>query len=421
MRSLVILLTLSACGGGGAGDGTPTVEAADPPFGPIAGGAKIVLTGSGFLFGGAAPNHVVVGGREAPLAAAIDDQTLEVELPPGEPGPVDIVVFNRNGTVTAPGVFHYSTPPEVTDVTPGNVVFDSVDTKVTITGTGFQDENAGTPRVLVDGRPQVDVEVLSDTQLTFTALSGQPLALTTLEVVNERGTGVREHAFRYAPAASPGLLVFPREQGQGGTFAFYVDPTNGSTVTIAHTALGNGIGRTRSVYIDADGEYFAFDSQRRFGRIDAVRQDLTDTVATEFQSVGTMGRRGDDVFVLVRLADQTKQWGRFDPVDLSFQPIGAALPQFSTVALDDNKAFASEAVQNNHTLFDFNLATAERTNPRAITGLTPNTRIRTMRIFNGQLFALLHNGDLFRVNTTTGGTTPVASLGVSATAMEVLP
>ena len=108
VRLLIGVAFVAGCGGD-AGSVSPAVDSISPNFGPLSGGSHVTITGSGFLVGGAPPNHVVFGDVEAPLAAADTDTTLEVTVPPGEKsGDVPIIVFNRNGEVTVMGQFHYS-------------------------------------------------------------------------------------------------------------------------------------------------------------------------------------------------------------------------------------------------------------------------------------------------------------------------
>src|SRR5687768_12560527 len=102
-RLVCAAVFLIACGG----DPDTTIEVVDvtPDHGSLVGGTRIVISGQGFVRAGAAPNRVLIGNREAPLAAAIDDNTLEVVTPPGDTaGDAPITVFNQNGQGKVMGI-----------------------------------------------------------------------------------------------------------------------------------------------------------------------------------------------------------------------------------------------------------------------------------------------------------------------------
>jgi hypothetical protein len=205
-------LLAGACGGGddAGGGSTPTIMAVEPDFGPLPGGKRVIITGSGFLNGGAPPNRVVIGNREALQAGVIDDETLEVVIPEADsPGDVDVVVFNDNGFSMAEAAFRYSSEPAIDSVTPAEVPYDATSTTITLAGSGFADEDAGVTTVLVDGEPALDVDVVSDTQVTFTAPQGVIGTTADIVVVNGRGDGNDDDAYRYVDSGSGALIMVP--------------------------------------------------------------------------------------------------------------------------------------------------------------------------------------------------------------------
>ncbi|MDB4956328.1 MAG: cell surface receptor protein, partial [Myxococcales bacterium] len=219
MRLVLLVAALAACGGT-TGSETPAIDTVTPAFGPLSGGTRIVITGSGFLRDGATPDRVLFGTNESPQAGVVDDFTLEATLPASAmAGDVPITVFNRNGNVMLTGKFHYSAEPVISSVSPKNVVYSSTNTTVTLTGTGFKDENAGIATVLVNGVPAIDVQVQSDTQLTFTATAGVVLSRPDITLTNKRGTSIKDNAYRYIPFENPGLILFPKNSTT--TFLFF--------------------------------------------------------------------------------------------------------------------------------------------------------------------------------------------------------
>jgi hypothetical protein len=423
VRSLVFL-ALAACATDGTSGSAPTVESSNPPFAPLSGGTRITLTGTGFLADGAAPNRVVIGGREAPQSGAIDDQTLEIEVPPGDqPGPADIIVFNRNGQIKATGVFHYSTQPEVASVTPANVVFTSTSTNMTVSGSGFKDENAGHVNVLVDGMPAIDVVVLSDTELTFTALPGQVLTRPTIEVVNDRGAANRPRAFRYTPGPRGGLLLFP--DFQPNIFAIFFDPVDSSSVTIQRNDPNAQLTRWRSVFVDADSEFWTLDQQRRLGRLDMKTQQVVEPAQTNVEFPALV-RKDSEIFVLSRSPTTGQRtFGVFDPVLGSFSQIGTSVIANGSngIAIDGTgKAFVTQRTNGPNgetaTLSVLDLSTGTLSGTKTLTG-TPNLHITEMRFFGPQLFATTRDGQLVLINTVTGGTSVVKNFGIHIPAMEV--
>ena len=89
---LLALAVVAACGGGADG---VELTSATPPYGPVTGGTRILLHGSGFVPLGAGSNRVMFGDHEAPLVATLDDGTLDVVVPAGDrPGAVEVMVLS---------------------------------------------------------------------------------------------------------------------------------------------------------------------------------------------------------------------------------------------------------------------------------------------------------------------------------------
>jgi hypothetical protein len=411
---LVFVLAVAGCGGGG--NSSPTVESSVPDFGPLSGGTRIVLTGSGFSLGGAAPNRVLIGGHEALLASAIDDGTLEVTVPPGEmPGAADIVVINHNGIGTSSSVFHYSAVPSVTSVTPGDVLDTSGSTKMTITGTGFKDEGAGFVQVLLDGTPAVDVQVMSDTEITFTALASPALSRPALSVVNGRGAGIKPRAFRFVPSTRGGLLLFPQQSSDA--FFYFFDPVDQSVIAVPHVNPASTV-NVRGVIVDPDGDYAAFLRDGTYGKIDFRTQTVPDPVQTNNQLPAVVNVSG----TLLGVSRRGPGFGKFDPVKGTFTPIGSA-----TMVCCGSFGIAADASGNTFVSTSAGISTIDKTTgiPGANHPFAPVLHIQDMRFLGTTLYGVVKNttnaanSDLVTINANTGSSAVIKGFTGRITSLEV--
>lgn len=399
MRAHLVLATalgLAACATEPSG---PRVDTVTPSYGPLVGGTHVAIAGAGFAADGAAPNRVLIGGRLAPLAVTVDDATLEVIIPPGtRPGDATVEVLNARGATAASGRFHYSTPPTIAALTP-RLVPAAEGATVTVTGSGFQDEDAGDVTIVLDGHWITDVEVVSDTTLRFVAPPGRALLEPTLELVDGRGRVVRGRALRYTPGARRGLLLFPT----GGAFAVFFDPVDRTTVTIP--AIG-ATPRLTAVVRDARGEYWGFDRSRRFGRLDLGTQSL-DTPMFVNGWFPTLARIGD-AYVGVERGSQ--RFGRLDPTTGAFTPIGTTpLPCCGSYGLAADAAAYLVARQGGTvgiSPLDPTTGTLGVTVP--LTG-APAIHVEEMRFFDGVLYATSRDGTLVTIDPATGAVAVIAT------------
>ncbi len=407
---LVLTCVIAACGAG-ASPPAPQLERAIPEYGPLVGGTRIVLRGTGFLADAAAPNRALVAGREAPLTRTLDDTTLEIVIPPGDqPGDAEILVLNQHGNASATGVFRYSTPPTISAIEPAEVVFSST-TLVTVTGTGFQAEGAGEVHVLVDGRLATDVQVTSDTTLTFASVPGTALVRPTIEIVDGRGSA-RKRGFRYAPSARSGLLLF---QSFTSVFAVFFDPVDNSVVVIPRVDT-NGL-RLTAVVRDDQGDYWGIDRSQRFGRIDMRTQTLESPIQTSLV-LPTMVRTGGDHLALERIS---RRFGRFDPATGAFVAIGTTpLPCCGSYGLasDGTTLYLTARDGAGVSVHPVDRVTGELGTAVPILA-SPGFHVEEMRFFEGTLYAASRDGTLVTIDPTTGATTALPwNLG-RANAMEL--
>lgn len=405
-RWLGAVAVLAACGEEAA---SPSLTAATPPHAPLIGGTRVTLTGGGFTD----PSRVLIAGREAPLVVTVDDETLEILVPPGEqPGDAEIIVLGAGGNAHARGLFHYSTPPQITGVSPDRVLWTEGAT-LTVTGSGFLDEDAGDVQIALDGVLMGDVVVRDDTTLTFVAPPGRPLDEPDLELVDLRGRATRPRSFRYAPGMRPGLLLFPHF----GNFAVFFDPVDSTTVTIPWAA--SPAVRLTAVMRDGGGDYWGADRNRNFGRIDFKTQRL----AAPLPTIGwypTMVGVGADVIAVER---STLRVGRVDPFTTDFTPLSeSALPCCGSYGLAHDGttlwlAARDADVVNLHTV---DVATGALGAALPITGL-PFVHVEDMRFFGGTLYASNRNGQLLKIDPATGAATVLPVTPGRISAMEVYP
>jgi hypothetical protein len=397
VRALLILVVLAAACGDDAPPPARAVIDAQPSYAPLAGGTLIELTGSGFVPG----DRVLVDGREVSFVDVVDATHIQMITPPGEePGDVELVVFGASGTGSARGLFHYSTPPVVTAISPSDVPVTSVET-VTVHGSGFVDEAAGKPLVLVHGIPIEDVTVIDDSTLSFAPPPGEAFSRPTIDVVNARGHAVHERAFLYTPSASPGLLLFPR---YGESFAVFYNPADGTTVKIpARTGV-----RFTSVVRNDEGEYWGVDStNNRFGRLNLETQDLEVWSASNTRLPAITGHGGN----LYGLARYWGTGGRFGSVDSQtgqFEPIGTnALLCCGSYGLTSDGTtiwLTSRQDWSNYQLRTVDAATGDM-GPAVIISGGNTYRIEELRWWRGSLYAATVNGRIVTIDPQTGAIT----------------
>jgi len=218
---------LAACGGG---ETVVAVDAVEPNQGPLGGGQTITVRGEGFLAGGAAPNYALLGGALTLQVSALSDSELQLVTPPGsEPGEVDLVIFNSNGYAVAAGAYAYVGPPEITALDPPSGHYKG-GTEVTITGSGFQELDAGQAAVTFDGVPARNIRVVSDSEILVTTPPGTPYRHVTVALANARGQAALDRGYEYTQAS--GLLALTGRRGYSDPRRglYYVDTETGEAI-----------------------------------------------------------------------------------------------------------------------------------------------------------------------------------------------
>jgi uncharacterized protein YhjY with autotransporter beta-barrel domain len=196
--------------------GPPVVNGLSPTAGTTGGGSSIEIFGSHFT----GATSVKVGISPAKIFSVLNDNVISLTTPPGEPGAVDIIVTNSQGTSTAnPGdQFTYSGPspvPAITSVTPNSGLTNGGGTLL-IAGSGFT--NASSVKF---GTVSATFTVFSDTGMNVTVPAGAP-GLVNIVVTGPLGASLTTAADQYtyvAPAGAPSISGVSPSSGSssGGT------------------------------------------------------------------------------------------------------------------------------------------------------------------------------------------------------------
>ncbi|MBP9085999.1 MAG: IPT/TIG domain-containing protein [Kofleriaceae bacterium] len=393
----------------------PTIEAVTPPYGPLQGGTRLVITGTGFLADGAQPNRVLIGGVEAPLASAVDDQTLEVLLPPSAtPGDRAVVVYNRNGYVSESGKFNYSALPAITAAQPARLEYNKT-TRVVLTGSGFVADDAGIPKITVDGVAATDIKITSDTSLSFQIGPGLPLSQPDIKLQNTVGEATASGLLQYVPTLGKGFILFSKSNNN---FAAFFDPVSRTLVDIPNSPKRRTVEKPgfRALFVDAAGNYWAHTRSSTFGQIEFGTQNIDKSVRSGARVIA-FERVGSDIYAIARGG----QFGRFNITTGEFAPIGASLIPGGTqcgLALLGPTMFATCGGQ----IMSINVTTGAlgpqvAISPPTVGGEVPH--FADVRVLDGILYGVTRDGQIVTINPTTGITGIVEEFGISVTAMEL--
>ena len=235
----------AACGGNdlvinddGVSSGGVEIEAIEPARGPLPGGQDIVIRGTGFTQSG---TEVVIGDRLSETVLVRSTSEIEVRTPPGvDPATVDVIVFTKGGFASRTGGYSYNPLPTVTAVTADRGPAAGGNT-VTITGTGFQDLEAGANVVEFGPYSASDVTVVGDTELSVVAPSSAfEFEDVDVTVTNDNGSASLARGYRFQ---SPGFIAAraSRRILDAGQL-YFVSATTGSFRLIGETRTAEGEG-----------------------------------------------------------------------------------------------------------------------------------------------------------------------------------
>lgn len=148
----------------------PILQSIEPAKGPVEGGNQAVIKGENFK-----PISTVTFGT-TPVTGVryVDANTLEITVPPGKQGEVDVTVSTA-GLTSAPLKYAYYADPTIVSVTPNNGPL-AGNNEVVIKGTNFM-----TGATVLIGSNAAIVNSIAPTQISVMAPAG--IALGTVDVV----------------------------------------------------------------------------------------------------------------------------------------------------------------------------------------------------------------------------------------------
>ena len=201
-------VTVGAIGGSvSAGNYTyvapPVISGLAPTSGLAAGGASVVITGTGFT----GATAVQFGGTAAASFVVNSDTQITAVSPAGS-GSVTVGVTTPYGSGTSAGTFTYIPPPAVTGLAPTSGPA-SGGTSVVITGTGFTAATA----VKFGSTNAASYVVNSDTQITAVTAAGTGSVAVSVTTANGTGTSSGTFAFLAAPTVTGLAPNFGPEAG----------------------------------------------------------------------------------------------------------------------------------------------------------------------------------------------------------------
>ncbi|MFL5319649.1 MAG: IPT/TIG domain-containing protein [Myxococcaceae bacterium] len=234
-----------------------------PPRGGSSGGTQVLIQGSGFVLGVAERateakkvTTIKFGSNPAIDFQIIDDQTIDVRVPPGQAKTVNVTLTNPRGTFSCGNCYTYYDELFLSSVTPKEGPL-AGGTDVKITGQGFTND----VQVLFGQFSSPTVTFVSDKEIHAISPRGAVADLVDITVYNKNGVGFQRRVFQYvadlrvssvAPPVGPlagGTSVVVTGTGFEGlssikfggvdAASFTVDsPTQITAVTPAGTAVG---------------------------------------------------------------------------------------------------------------------------------------------------------------------------------------
>jgi hypothetical protein len=385
----------------------PAGTAISPDHGPLEGGTTVTLSGSGFQGGEGGDTRVVVGGVEASNVVVVSDTELTFDTPPGgrEGDIVDVTAFSQAGFTTLALAYRYNAVPVVLGISPASGTIGG-GTSVTVTGHGFQVDEAGTPSVLIGDSPLTSVQVVDDETITgtTTAFTGTPFARLGVRVDNANGDADLEEAFF---ATKPGILAMERA---GQARVRWIDPTNGAVAELPQ------LGATLQDCVRApDGELYCTTGAQlvKLDPLSGVATPIgpTTNATAELVKIRSLAVAGTTVYGLAsRSGPGAKILHSIDLTTGAITAVSAALTITGSpniAAKDDTSLYMA----------DFSNAVLRTVTTAGVVTAGPTmngdgARIYGMATIGGVTYFSERNTSLaiFTVNTTSGVVTSLATL-----------
>ena len=192
----------------------PVITSISPSGGTTLGGTAVTVTGTGLT----GTTTVTLDGVSATSVVVVSDTEVTCVSGAGTAGLGDVVA----GGATLANAWTYFAVPTVTAISPAGGPIGG-GTFVTITGTGFTANSAGTNTVQIGGVACTTVTAVSDTSITATAPAGTAGA-KNVTVANANGTGTLTNGYAYFQTVDNSIKLV-----KGGTIGG-TDHADGSTV-----------------------------------------------------------------------------------------------------------------------------------------------------------------------------------------------
>ena len=194
----------------------PTITKVNPLTGPLKGGTIVTITGTNFVADDVAGTTVTFG-NDAGIVDAVSETEIIVRTPAKSvTGKVDIRATTANGAVTATDQFDYQNlaSPTVSDIDPPAGPM-SGNTLVTITGTGFIEDDLKNTSVTFDGDEGRVTEVTETSVKVHTPRHSA--GLVDVVVTTSADSITITDGFLYAQGPTLTSVVPDRGTYQGGT------------------------------------------------------------------------------------------------------------------------------------------------------------------------------------------------------------
>ena len=178
------------------GPGELSIEQVDPDEGPVKGGTRLQITGTGFVTG-----IIVLIGQEKGVEPVVENKnSITVTTPPHNPGVVDIrLITPDNRMAIMPRGFTYKADIEINTVNPNKLPVEG-GVPIIINGSGFD----STCLLYIRGRRSPKINIVSSKQITAIAPDNDP-GPASVVVACELGEGDLRNAVQYvAPAKIEG-------------------------------------------------------------------------------------------------------------------------------------------------------------------------------------------------------------------------
>lgn len=185
--------------GGEGGEQTPTfrIDAIHPSYGPVDGGTRVTITGSGFV--SSVPDEtlgastvVYFGDNPSIDARVVDDRTILATSPVGVVGEVDVTVRNSSGEQVCARCFRYLPALDLRAVEPNAGPVEG-GSRVILRGEGLTEDVT----VLFGSRAAMDLDLLPDGSLSVLVPPGDEPGLVDVRVFAPARQSLLRRAFRY--------------------------------------------------------------------------------------------------------------------------------------------------------------------------------------------------------------------------------